>query len=137
MTREENFFKNLNYLKDNKGFTVPFFAEETKVNLRTMEKYFSGENFPKKHLDSILNYIKDAYNLTESDLLGPPNKNIGKVITSLDSKDKSKQELIDDIISRLPLLEINHLGVLHEDIFRATKGAVLGTVKNIKKPFNT
>lgn len=91
MSREENFVKNLNYLKKNKGFTVPFIAIETGVNLRTMEKYFSGASFPKKHFDAIFTYLKSAYNVSESEMFAAPNKNIGKIGSGTTSSEQVRE----------------------------------------------
>ncbi len=78
--RRSNFSKNLNFLKENKGFSVPFLASEIDAEKRTVEKWFYENRIPDVQLmTKLMKFVTSEYGVTEDQLFGPPNREIGKV----------------------------------------------------------
>lgn len=77
INRRATFHINLRYLRKNRGLKVQYISDQTKIPKRTFDNYLQGSRYPDPaYMDALVNF----FNVSEDDLNGPPNPNIGKDI---------------------------------------------------------
>lgn len=137
MENTSDFFSlNLKRLRKSLDLTQLDLAELVGVSMLTIQRYESGDRFPRQN---ILKALAQVLKTTEASLLDDPNKQkknnpsteeiaeavVKKLaesqptVSKQDTKNLSeKDRLILEITSSLPLLDVNNLKVIRDRVLR-------------------